>query len=42
MFKQTFNYGYMHMGHLNEPRYGLIEGHAYSIMGVHELMDDKK
>jgi hypothetical protein len=30
------------MGHLDVPQFNLIEGHAYSIMGVHELVDSKK
>ena len=30
------------MGHLNEPMFGLEEGHAYSILGVHILLDENK
>lgn len=30
------------MGHLNIPHFNLVEGHAYSIMGVHELVDQNK
>ena len=30
------------MGHLNIPHFNLVEGHAYSIMGVHELLDQNK
>lgn len=37
--KGTFAKHYLHMGHLNVPMFNLVEGHAYSIVGVHELVD---
>jgi hypothetical protein len=39
LLKDSFSKNYLHMGHLAEPLFGLEEGHAYSILGVHELLD---
>ena len=42
LFKSTFEQGFLHMGHLNIPYFNLVEGHAYSIMGIHEVVDASK
>jgi hypothetical protein len=40
LLKETFSKNYLHMGHLTTPKYGLEEMHAYSLLGVYELLDD--
>lgn len=42
LLQGTFKKGFLHMGHLNDPKFNLEEGHAFSIMGVHELLDPQK
>ena len=42
MLKDSFSKNFLHMGHLAVPFFGLEEGHAYSLLGVYELLDDQK
>lgn len=41
LLKDSFQKNYLLMGHLSQPLFGLEEGHAYSLLGVHELLDSQ-